>query len=219
MKDTVLPFNTLDNSILEPGDILLVANPTDMPLIRYLIFWSHVGLVSTRGGVVDAVREPRGEATDEQAWFQVQHAPLLSYQLAYDILALRPRLPAAERRAAALYAESQIGLPYAPNLWRILFGRRDTTVCSCASLVWQAYKKQGLDLAPVPAWCSLNVLPLWLARDPQVEIIGRGTRYATIPAHMRRLRVQRWWFRRVVGGGVGLYLAYPPSPYPICPSR
>lgn len=105
--DLIRPYNTLDYDILEPGDILLVANPTDMPLIRYLIFWSHVGVVSTRGTVIDAVREPRGEHQESQRWYQVQEAPLQSYRLAYDILAVRPRLPQQARHQAALYAESK----------------------------------------------------------------------------------------------------------------
>jgi uncharacterized protein YycO len=200
--DLLRPFNTLDYTLLQPGDILLVANPTDMPVIRYCLFWSHVGIVSPRGDVIDAVREPRGEATADQTWHQVQHAPLLAYQRAYDILAVRPRLPASGRQAAALYAESQIGLPYAPNIIRIVFGRYDTAVCSCASLMWQAYKKQGLDLAPTPAWFGLNVVPLLLARDPQVEVIGHGTRYLIVPASERRLRLERWWFRHAVGAEI-----------------
>ena len=200
MAEHLLPHNTLDVSLLQPGDILLEANPTDMPVLRYTIFWSHVGIVGTRGGVIDAVREPRGEGQAAQAWFQVQEAPLSSYLLAYDILAVRPRLPAEARLAAAQFAESKLGAPYAPSVRRIVVGRRDAGAYSCASLMWQAYQRQGLDLAPAPAWCpNLNVIPLWLARDPQVEIIARGTRYAVIPPRLRRLRAERWWVSRVVG--------------------
>lgn len=197
MAERLHPHNTLDITVLQPGDILLVANPTDMPIIRFTIFWSHVGIVSRRGGVIDAVREPRGEGQDGQRWFRVQEAPLSSYLLAYDILALRPRVPAEARQAAARYAESKLGAPYGRGVRRILFGRRDTTAYSCASLMWQAYKEQGLDLAPAPARCAaLNLVPLALARDPQVEVIGRGTRYVDMSGW--RVRAQRWWFRRVL---------------------
>lgn len=197
VTEQVLARNTLDVSLLQPGDILMVANPTDMPLIRYAIFWSHVGIVSARGTVIDAVREPRGEGQDRQTWFQVQEAPLSAYLLAYDILAVRPRLPAEARLAAARYAASKLGAPYAPTVQRILLGRRDTAAYSCASLMWQAYQEQGLDLAPAPALCrNLNVMPLWLARDPQVEAVASGTRYVHLSS--RRSSAQRWWFRRVL---------------------
>lgn len=200
--DHVRDSNSLDYSILEPGDILLVANPTDMPVLRYLIFWSHVGIVSTQGDVIDAVREPRGDYDAGALWRQVRRSPLSFYRLCYDILAVRPRLPAAARYAAALYAESKVGAPYAANMRMILFGRRDERGYSCASLMWQAYKLQGLDLAPVPAGCGLNVLPLLLARDAQVEVVGRGTRYGPIGRAEWARRAERWWVRRVVGTGI-----------------
>jgi uncharacterized protein YycO len=195
--------NTLDCTILEPGDILMVANPTDVPIIRYLIFWSHVGIVgldSTQ--VIDAVREPRGEWTGEPAWYQVRRGPVSSYLLSYDILAIRPRLAAVARSAAAEYAESKVGLPYAPTVRRILYGRRDTSAYSCASLMWQAYERQGLDLAPIAASSGLNVVPLVLARSPHVDVIGRGTRYGSMRAQARRLRAQRWWFRHALGADI-----------------
>jgi len=201
-SNLIRPQNTLDFSVLQPGDILLVANPTDMPVIRCLIFWSHVGIVSTQGDVIDAVREPRGEYGDSTEWYQVHRSPFTSYRKSYDILAVRPRLPASARRAAALYAESKAGAPYAANVLRILLGRHDERGYSCASLMWQAYKRQGLDLAPVPAWLGVNVIPLWLARDQQVEIIGRGTRYRPIPAREHRLRLERRWFKRVLGADI-----------------
>jgi uncharacterized protein YycO len=194
---------TLDTSILEPGDILMVANPTDRPAIRYLVFWSHVGIIGSSGvDVIDAVREPRGEWHGEPNWFHVQRGPLSSYLLSYDILAVRPRLPAAARRAAADYAEGKVGAPYADSLRSILFGRRDTSGYSCASLMWQAYKKQGLNLAPAPSWFEYAVIPLALSRDPQVEVIGRGTRYRLIPVTCRRLRLERRWFRYVLGADI-----------------
>lgn len=195
--------NTLDCTLLEPGDILVVANPTDIGLMRLLLFWSHVGIVSTDTSlVIDAVREPRGEWSGEPRWRQVQAGPLASYLLSYDVLAVRPKLPAAARRAAALYAESKVGTPYAASVARILLGRRDTSAYSCASLMWQAYQRQGLDLAPVPAWCSLTVVPLFLARDPRIEVIGRGTRYRLLGPSQRRLTLERLWYRRVLGADI-----------------
>ncbi len=202
VSDSVRDTNSLDYSALAPGDILLVANPTDMRIMRYLIFWSHAGIVSTQGDVIDAVREPRGDYDDSAVWYQVRRSPLSFYQKCYDILAVRPRLPQAARHAAALYAESKVGAPYAANMRMILFGRREERGYSCASLMWQVYKKQGLDLAPVPAWGGLNVLPLILAHDAQVEVVGRGTRYGLIEPSERRLWLERWWIRRVLGAEI-----------------
>jgi len=198
----VRDFNTLDYSLLEPGDILMLANPTDMPVIRFLVFWSHVGIVATQGDVIDAVREPRGEYTEDVPWYCVRRSPIKLYRAGYDILAVRPRLPAAARMAAALHAERHVGAPYAANVWRVFFGRRDTAGYSCAALMWQAYDKQGLNLAPAPAWCEYNVVPLFLARDPHVDVIARGTRYRPIPPSCRRLRLERRWFHHVLGADI-----------------
>lgn len=196
---TLLPANPLDLSMLEPGDILLVANPTDMPAIRWTLFWSHVGLYSTQGDVIDAVREPRGEYAGEDVWFQVRRSSLASYEASHDLLALRPPLVTPARRAAALFAESKVGAPYAANVGRILWGRGDSRGYSCASLAWEAYNEQGLDLAPVPAWCRLNVVPLLLARDRRLQVVGRGTRYAELD---RRTRLARWWLTHILHAGV-----------------
>lgn len=201
-------FNTLDYSLLEPGDILSVANPTDVGLMRYLVFWSHVGVVSAHGDVIDAVREPRGEYVGDDTFFQVHRSPFDSYRLSYDVLALRPKLPAAARREAALYAESKLGTPYSPTVLHILFGRRDTKGYSCASLLWQAYRQQGLDLGRlrltrlIDPLLAVAVIPLALSHDPQVEIIDLGTRYRPIPEGARRLRWQRRWFKRVLGAHI-----------------
>ena len=75
-SDFVRPENTLDIAVLEAGDILMVANPTDMTLIRYAVFWSHVGLVTERGDVIDAVREPRGEYGDQTEFYQVHRSSI-----------------------------------------------------------------------------------------------------------------------------------------------
>ncbi len=201
-RPLVRDCNTLDYSLLEPGDILMLANPTDMPVIRFVVFWSHVGIVTVQGDVIDAVREPRGEYTEDIEWHCVRRSPLKLYRAGYDILAVRPCLPRQARVEAARYAERYVGAPYAASAWRVVFGRRDTKGYSCASLMWQAYEKQGLNLAPAPAWCEYNVVPLFLARDPHVDVIARGTRYRPIPPSCRRLRLERRWFRYVLGADI-----------------
>jgi uncharacterized protein YycO len=181
MNHEILPVNSLDFRLLEPGDLLLVANPSDPAWIRYLLFWSHVGIVGLHENIIDAVREPRGACVEQQTWYHVQSVPYGVYQLNMDILALRVNASPAARWQAAAYAEERVGMPYAPTVWRILWGRRDTTAYSCASLMWQAYAAQGIDLDPLPIHGNLLVIPAVLACSRQVSVIGRGTRYAAPP--------------------------------------
>jgi uncharacterized protein YycO len=118
--------NDLDFDILEPGDLLLVANPTDLWVIRYLLFWSHVGIM-TEVGVVDAIRDPRGEYVEQQLWGTVQCVPFRIYRANHDIIALRVKCSREKRAAAARYAIDRLGLPYSPTLRKIFLGRGDTT--------------------------------------------------------------------------------------------
>ena len=194
--------NSFDASVLEPGDVLMVANPTDVPALRYLLFWSHVGIVGLDGLVIDAVREPRGEWHGEPSWYHVQKGPVSSYLLSYDVLAVRPRLSSSARLAAAQYAESQVGAPYAGSVREILFGRRSTSGYSCASLMWQAYEQQGLNLAPAPRWLEYAAIPLAIAHDANVATVGKGTRYRPIPPSCRRLRLARHYYHDVLGANI-----------------
>ena len=195
--------NSLDCNVLEPGDILMVANPTDWPIIRYTVFWSHVGIVGTEGlDVIDAIREPRGEWEGNPNWFHVQRGLLSSYLRSFDVLVARPRLPASERMQAAEYAESKVGAPYAATMREIILGRRSTTGYSCASLMWQAYNEQGLNLAPAPTYFDYAAIPLAMQRDRRVEVVGRGTRYNAIPASCKRLLLTRRFFRRFLGADI-----------------
>jgi len=173
---------------------LLVANPTDPWYIRYTLFWSHVGIV-TPHGVIDAIREPRGEYVELQRWGRVQCAPFEAYAANHDILALRVKCSPEVRRAAFEYAQGKIGLPYSPNIPKILFNRRDTDHYSCGSLAWQAYREQGIDLAPSPF--QILVIPAMLIRSPHIEMVAYGTRYKPIKRgwhHLGRL-LERSWFR------------------------
>jgi uncharacterized protein YycO len=186
--------NDLDFGALVPGDLLLVANPTDAWQVRYTLFWSHVGIVTSLG-VIDAIRDPRGDYIELQRWGMVQCAPFKVYTANHDILALRVKSSPEVRRAAVDYAQAKIGLPYSPNLRKILFNRRDTEHYSCGSLAWQAYMEQGIDLAPSPF--EALVLPAMLIRSPYIESVAYGTRYAPIKRSWRHLGrlLERLWFR------------------------
>jgi uncharacterized protein YycO len=191
--------NDLDFNLLEPGDLLLVANPTDIWLVRYLLFWSHVGMVADRG-LVDAVRDPRGDYIEQQRWGTVQWVPYRIYRANHDILALRVKCSREKRAAAARYALQKVGLPYSPTLRTTFLGHRETDCYSCASLVWQAYLAQGIDLYPFPGGPIFNVLPSFILRSSHVEVIARGVRpeRATGAWPKSRLAVERLWFKYVL---------------------
>jgi uncharacterized protein YycO len=195
--------NDLDFDVLEPGDLLLVANPTDRWLMRYMLFWSHVG-IATELGVVDAIRDPRGEYIEEQQWGRVQRVPFRIYRANHDIIALRVKCSGVKRAAAAAYAMDKLGLPYSPTVWEIFLGRGDATHYSCASLVWQAYKGQGIELDPLPWKSNLVLFPALLLRSPHIEIIARGTRYKPISRSWQNsgLIIGRLWFKHVLRANI-----------------
>jgi len=195
--------NDLDFDLLEPGDLLLVANPTDCWFVRYLSFWSHVGIV-TPDGMVDAINDPRGEHIEHQQWGTVQCVPYRIYDANHDIIALRVKCSREKRLAAARYATDKLGLPYSPTLRRMFFGRRDITHYSCASLIWQAYKTQGIDLDPLPWESNAIVCPALLLRSAHVEVIARGTRYGPIAKSWRNkgLMMERLWFKYMLRANI-----------------
>jgi uncharacterized protein YycO len=207
VKPCLKEGNDLDFHLLEPGDLLLVANPTDLWLVRYLLFWSHVGVV-TEDGVVDAIRDPRGEHIEEQQWGTVQCAPFTVYRANHDIIALRVLCPRQKRYSAARYAMDRVGFPYSPSLRQVFFARTETAHYSCGSLAWQAYKAQGVDLDPLRCNSNVIFLPGLLLRSPSVQVIAHGTRYRPIPKNWRNLSLilQRVWFSRVLRANVEIMM-------------
>ncbi len=113
------PRNTFDFSLLEPGDLVLVANPTDPWLTQAAVFWSHVAIYvgdSEEHAFVDAVNLPipiAGRRRDQGLpWQKVRFTSLRMFRSYVDVLVLRPPLPAAARRAAAEWARAQVGKPF-----------------------------------------------------------------------------------------------------------
>jgi len=139
--------NDLDFGSLEPGDLLLVANPTDP-------------------------RDPRGDYVQLQRWGTVQSAPIKVYAANHDILALRVKCSPEVRRGAVEYAQGKIGFPYSPNIPKILFNRRDTDHYSCGSLAWQA-----LETLVLPAMLLRNPHIEIVAYGTRYEPIKRGWRH------------------------------------------
>lgn len=204
-RDLLVRKNTLDFSRLEPGDIVLCANPRDVFLLRALLFWSHAGIYTGQEGAhafVDAVDLPvRGRRRGGRLpWQSVRHSSLSMYQSYVDVVALRVECPPEKRRDAAAFAEAQVGKPFPKRLWLSFLDRRHAGAFSCTSLVWHAYREQGIDLAP--PWLLRLILP-WpsaLAGHSHVHIIGLGTRMKAVPFRSPYLTLafERFWFRRIL---------------------
>jgi uncharacterized protein YycO len=197
--------NSLDFGSLEPGDIVLCANPRDVFALRAVLFWSHAGMYTGLGearAFVDAVNLPvRGGARGKLIWRKVRFSSLAMYRGYVDVVALRVDCPPEARRAAAAFAVAQVGKPFARGLCvSFLNRRRDDNSFTCTSLVWRAYLEQGIDLAP--AWLCRRVLP-WpsaLAAHQRVRVVGVGTRLRPIPRRRAYLPliIQRCWFARIL---------------------
>ena len=134
----------------------------------------------------------------------MQCVPHRIYRANHDIIALRVKCGGQKRVAATRYAMEKLGLPYSPTLRKILLGRGDTTHYSCASLMWQAYKAQGIDLDPLPWKSSLVTCPALLLCGPHIEVIARGTRYRPIARSWRNagLITQRLWFKYMLRANI-----------------
>lgn len=215
--------NSMDFTRLEPGDIVLVANPTDPLWIQAFLFWSHlaiyVGGPDEDRAFVDAVNLPvpgAGRRSDGALpWQRVRFTRLRAFQSYCDVLALRPPLSAEARRAAAEFAKSQVGRPFArrPALAILRPHRRlaardlassaasDSAATppaefTCASLVWEAYRRQGFDLSRGPGRL-LAPWPSGLGHDRRLVPVGRGTRYRhLVPGRGQlALYLARFWAR------------------------
>lgn len=197
-------------TLLEPGDLVIVANPTDPWLLRLLLFWSHVAIYvgeSDARAFVDSVNLPirrAGRARDHGLpWQRVRYSSLRMFRSYIDVLALRPPLPPEARRAAAEFAKDQVGRPFPRNLLVAFFKPRRPGTASeftCSSLVWEAYKAQGFDLASGPLGRLVLPWPSLLGHDRRLAHTARGTRLRPF----RGLRVPwslflaRVWFRWVL---------------------
>lgn len=202
--------NTLDFAALEPGDLILVANPTDPVWMQLSTFWSHaamyVGGDDDARAFVDAVNLPVRRAARRTdgglLWQRVRFTSLRGFQSYMDLVALRPPLPAEARHAAAAYARSQVGKPFFGDLVAsmVLPRGRDRSATpgefTCSSLIWHAYKAQGFDL-------SRGILggfapwPSRLDHDRRLQHVARGTRVKPLrPARGQLgLYLVRAWFR------------------------
>lgn len=201
--------NTLDYTVLEPGDLVLVANPSDPWPIQALMFWSHVAIYvgeSEERAFVDAVNLPirrAGRRTGRGLpWQRVRYTGLRMFRSYADVLVLRPRLPASARRAAAEFAASQVGKPFSRSLVAGLLRPRGRTPSgsaefTCASLVWTAYYRQGLDLCSGPLGRLVLPWPSRLGHDRRLAHVARGTRFQPVRAGRGPLRLwlTRAWAR------------------------
>ncbi len=210
------PRNTFDFSLLEPGDLVLVANPTDPWPIRAFLFWSHVAVYvgeSEDRTFVDAVNLPvrrAGRRSERgQPWQRVRYTSLRMFRSYLDVLVLRPDLPVEARMAAAEFARAQVGKPFPSRLGAAMLkpaqargpagGRKEAPPgeFTCSSLVWHAYRRQGLDLSSGLLGGILLPWPSLLGHDPRLAHVGRGTRYRPLRAVRGQvaLLLSRAWAR------------------------
>lgn len=220
--------NSLDFSLLEPGDLVLVANPTDPWPIQLAAFWSHVAIYvggSEDRAFVDAVNLPirRAGRRHERGlpWQRVRYTSLRMFRSYVDVLVLRPNLPAEARRAAADFALAQVGKPFSSGIWAGMRkprggrgggdqggdrnrggvgdegGGEAPGEFTCASLIWHAYRHQGLDLSSGPLRRLLLPWPSLLGHDRRLAHVGKGTRYKSLrPVRGQLLLLAaRAWFR------------------------
>ncbi len=217
--------NSFDFALLQPGDLVLVANPTDPVWIQATVFWSHVAIyVGGDDGhaFVDAVNLPvrRAVRRADRAllWRRVRYTSLRAFQAYVDILVLRLPLPVEARRAAADFARAQVGKPFSRRVVAGLFlprsaraaatspqagagGRVEAipTEFTCASLIWHAYRRQGFDLSP-GLLAALAPWPSRLGHDRRLQHAGTGTRMKPLrpaPGQLA-LYLARAWFRWVL---------------------
>lgn len=197
-------LNDVYFSRLEPGDIVLCANPHDVSFLRAALFWSHAGLYTglpdEARAFVDAVDLPvRRRSEGKLIWQRVRFTSRRMYLSYVDILVLRPKCSREKREAAAAYAVSKAGKPFPRRFWLSFLRRNDQEAFTCTSLVYHAYRAQGVDLAPRLLLRRVVPWPSALAKSPLVAVVAEGTRWRPIPLTWAnwRLILQRLWFRYV----------------------
>ncbi len=208
-KSVMLPRNTLDLSVLEPGDVILVANPHDMFVLRAAMFWSHAalytGLESARA-FVDAVNLPvRGKKNQPGFWQRVRFTSVGTVQHYVDVLVLRPDCPAEVRQKAVQFAIEKVGSPFVQGLFQSFIDRRQDRGYSCSSLIYHAYKAHGVDLSV--RFLHAVPWPAAMARHPRLRRIGAGTRVRrpTRPWRLSWFYAGRLWTRYVLRQPIQLW--------------
>lgn len=117
----------LPHARLEPGDILVGANPA----CAYGD-WSHVSLYLGDG-----------EVLGHDLLSGIYRAPVHEFAHYRHLRVLRAHLPAARRAAAAGWAQGLVG-----GVFCLFAPRADPQRWTCAKAVWAAFARDGLDLAP-----------------------------------------------------------------------
>lgn len=136
---------------LEPGDILVGANPDCV-----YGAWSHASIALGPDAVLGY-----------HLLSGIYRAPVDEFAGYRRIRILRPRLPAETRLAAAAWAEGLMG-----GVFSLFALRDDPRRWTCAKAVWAAYARAGLDLAPDARW----VTPADLATAPGLEVVWEAER-------------------------------------------
>lgn len=140
---------TLDERLLEPGDILLCHNPGGS-----YGYFTHSVLYVGKGRAVDAFDFEKG----------TKLMPLTEYRRYGEVDVLRVKAHAAIRNAAAITAEAAAGKGYDP-----FASVHDTHTEYCSKLIWHTFAEQGVVLCPAKGW----VLPDDLYHSPVVEVVAK----------------------------------------------
>ena len=145
------PVQCLPYARLQPGDILVGANPA----CAYG-GWSHVSLYLGEGEVLgyDLLAGIYPTQVEEFAHYR-------------RLRVLRPRLAADERAKAADWGRNLVG-----GVFCLFALREDPQRWTCAKAVWAAFARRGLDLAPA----AVLVTPADLAESSAADVVWEAQR-------------------------------------------
>jgi|GEM_PF-5348698 len=149
------PANPLDTAamvrLMEPGDIVLCHNPRGA-----YGYWTHAVLYVGGGTIIDSNDFVRGTV----------RKPLESYSSYNEVAVVRVKTSARKRWQAARWARGQVGRAYSPFSSLV-----DEHSEYCSKLVWEAFAKQNVIVAPrhhwlVPDDLAASARVKWIYRNP-----------------------------------------------------
>mgnify|MGYP000897560676 CR=1 FL=1 len=141
--------NSLDLSILEPGDVLLGGNPGGS-----YGHYTHAGMYVGNNRVV-TMYTSTGVYLEQPAAYRRYHWAAV----------VRVKASPQQKKEAVSYCLSQVGSPFF-----ILTPKTEDGLWYCSKLIWLAYLKQGIDLDP---FNSYWVLPDAFVHSPHIQVLEK----------------------------------------------
>ncbi|MDH7578985.1 MAG: YiiX/YebB-like N1pC/P60 family cysteine hydrolase [Bacillota bacterium] len=144
--------NSLNLSLLQPGDILLGGNSGG----SYGCF-THAGLYIGNNKVVDMYISTGVYITEAETYHQYDWAAIL-----------RVKAEPSQKKAVVSYVSKEVGSPFF-----ILTPKAENGLWYCTKLIWYAYLQQGVDL---DFFKSYWVIPdaFWYSTNTQVIAYSRA---------------------------------------------